>query len=55
MYTTRKTETGKLLAYYHELGGLYLERLHRHDHTGAREVYERRGRVRRAILERGER
>ena len=50
MYTARPTELGKLRGYHVELTHLYRAALKRRAYPAARAIYDRRARVRRAIL-----
>ena len=49
VFTARKTELGKLIAYRDELTDRYLRALRRHDAGEARRLYDLRSRVRRDI------
>ena len=50
MYTSQKTDIGKLREYRAELGRLYATAIARHDLTEARRVHALHRRVHRAIL-----
>ncbi|HLH72811.1 MAG TPA: hypothetical protein VKX96_05970 [Chloroflexota bacterium] len=54
MYTAKRTPLAKLKAYEAEMNGHYLAALRHRDFTRAREIYDRRWRVRREILRREE-
>lgn len=54
MYTTQKTELGKLRAYERELTGRYAAALLRRRSDDAKSIFQRRRSVRRAILQREE-
>jgi hypothetical protein len=54
MYTGRSTPLARLRAYHRELSDIYVRELRRHAYRAARNVFELRRRVRRAILLREE-
>jgi hypothetical protein len=54
MYTARTTSLGRLKSYHAELTTLYRMALNQRRFERARGIYERRGRVKRAILVREE-
>ena len=54
MYTAKRTALAKLKAYYAELTAPYLTALRCHNVVAARNIYDRRRRVRREILLREE-